>query len=584
MALSYDFRLFRTRQALLNVIGIHEDLFGAVLAFDPAMDAQAQMPGGEVPVVNIPMFIRHDIPKKNKTRGCRTVWEPLLLKSEYKALARRLGSFFRLCLDGFPHDRAFGFVSGRNIRENASMHAGHKSLVSIDIADFFPSISRTRVEHLLLQLGLEGDVSDLMSRFVTIAGTLPAGLPTSPVVSNAVALPIDIELHALAERMEVTYSRYADDLTFSGNNQLPEVADIRDRLALHGFRMAEAKTRHSKIGQSHYVTGLSVSDPRRPHVSRVKKRTLRQEMYYARKFGLDGHFRRRGINDARVIQHEVNRLDGTVKFVAHHEPRMAPGLKEAWSGTLRASGMKPSFPPRRQDRSPFGIFIDEAEFNRPDGRVLAVGMAVSQHAAQIISEGLEILEAALADPWAAGKTSEIVKKGLHFADASEDLRLQYVTRLALMPFEGYVAFLACNDPSAYEATYMRLLNALITRRLMAAESEFAFILCEKNSKVRQTSVKACIRQAFEGLVERDDRRPKNYNVEFVTKPSLVVSVPDFLLGVLGKYLQSKPARTGMPEPRERLMFERLRDKYRLILDVATWTEYSRRRPIEPWDP
>ena len=464
------------------------------------------------------------------------------------------------------------------------MHAGHKSLISVDIADFFPSIRAAAVERLLINMGVGAGVSDLLSRFVTICGTLPAGLPTSPVISNAISLPIDTELDAMANGLGASYSRYADDLTFSGNDRLPSIGDVRERLAEHGFQLAEAKSRRSKIGQSHYVTGLSVSDPHQPHVARKMKHRLRQEMYYAGKFGLDGHFRHCGINDARVIQHEVNRLDGTVKFVAHHEPRIAPALRALWSKTLRASDMKTSFPPRRQDRSPFAIFIDEAEFECPRGKVLALGMAVSQHAGQIVSEGCEVLEATLADPWAAGKTGEIAKKGLHFADASEDLRLQYVMRLALMPFEGYVAFLLCNDPKAYEETYLRLLNALIARRLMAAESEFALIRCEENSKVRRACVEACIRRAFDDLVSRGDRRPEQYYVEFVTKPDLGISVPDFLLGVLGKYLQSPPPRAGMPEPRERLMFERLRDKYRLILDVETWKEYSRRRAIEPWLP
>jgi hypothetical protein len=67
----------------------------------------------------------------------------------------------------------------------------------------------------------------------------------------------------------------------------------------------------------------------------------------------------------------------------------------------------------------------------------------------------------------------------------------------------------------------------------------------------------------------------------VSKPHLI-SAPAFLLGVLGRYLRSGPAPAGAPGPRERLMFERLRDKYRLILDLSGWTEYSRRRPIAPW--
>lgn len=121
---------------------------------------------------------------------------------------------------------------------------------------------------------------------------------------------------------------------------------------------------------------------------------------------------------------------------------------------------------------------------------------------------------------------------------------------------------------------------MIRRRLMAAESQFALIVCERNSKVSEERVRACIGRAFDKT--RDDRRPRNVFVEFLSKPHLGVSAPAFLLGVLGKYLRSNPAPEGKPEGRDRLMFERLRDKYRLIFDLSTWTEYSRRRPILPW--
>ena len=439
------------------------------------------------------------------------------------------------------------------------------------------------MRRLFDDLGMASIVSDLLARFVTIADALPLGLPTSPVISNAIALPIDVALTALAEETGCIYTRYADDLSFSGEERLPDVEQIRQVLVEYGFTMADSKTRRSKIGQAHFVTGLSVSDPAQPHVPRKRKRALRQELYYARKFGLDDHFRWRGINDTKVMQRHVNRIDGMVKFVAHHESRMAAVLKADWAAAMRKSGMKPSFAPRGMHRAPFYIFIDEAEFASPEGCRLALSMAVTQHGAQLVAEGGEILEAAASDLFAAGDHSALVKRGLHFADATEDLRLAYVTRLASMRFEGYVAYSLLVKQEGYEATYLRLLNALIARRLMAAESQFVFIYCEENDKVSRTAVTDCVQRAFEDLKARDDRRPKAFGIEFVSKPNLGISAPDFLLGVLGRYLQSKAAPAGKPEPRDRLMFERLRDKYRLILDVDTKTEYSRRRPIEPWN-
>ena len=348
------------------------------------------------------------------------------------------------------------------------------------------------------------------------------------------------------------------------------------------FRLAEQKTRRSKLGQAHYVTGLSVSDPAQPHVPREKKRKLRQELYYAAKYGLGDHFRFRGVNDARVIQQAVNRLDGTVRFVAHHEPAMAARLKSGWKAVLKADGMRPSFAPRGERRAPFFMFVDEAEFVRDGQKILALGMAVSQHGPRMVAEGPQVLQAAMDDLYAAGDAEALVKRGLHFADATEDLRIEYVKRLETMRFEGYVAFAEYNEPEEYGAIYLRLLGAMMRRRLMAAESQFAAIYCEKNNKVPANKIEALIRAEHEDLKAHNDRRPVGVVIEFVSKPHLGISAPDFLLGVLGKYLRSKPAPTGAPPPRDRLMFERLRDKYRLILDVTNWIEYSRRRPIAPW--
>ena len=580
MAFRYDFTRLETRDDLLEVLAVEAELFDGVIAFDPPVAAAASVVPTSI-VEDIPMFVRHDIPKKNKARGHRTCWEATLAKSTYKALARRLDLFFRAALPDYPHAAAFGYRAGRNIRENAMAHSGHRHLLSLDIQDFFPSISTATISSRFEAMGIAPLIADLLARFVTIGGGLPLGLPTSPTISNLIALPIDRALDCLARRVGATYTRYSDDMSFSSNDVLPQLEDVRTVLAAQGFALAEKKTRRSKRGQAHYVTGLSISDAL-PHVPKQKKRQLRQELYFAGKFGLADHFHHRGVNDQKVIQQQVNRIDGMVKFVAHHEPQMVPALTARWRDILRDNLMKPSFAPRGQHRAPFYLLVDEAEFQDGTGTVLALCIAVTQHPTQIVDETNSVLRKALSDMFADGDVEALRRKGLHFADATEDLRLAYVRRLITMPFEGYVAFCRLDDHTAYEVTYLRLLSAIIKRRLMAAESQFALLYVEQNNKVAQSAIKAVVQDAFETLKAEENRRPAALSVEFVTKPNPAISVPDFLLGVLGRYLRSKPAPDGKPEPRERLTFERLRDKYRLILDVGAWTEYSRRRPIEPW--
>jgi hypothetical protein len=583
MGFAYDFRRITTRQALIEALGIDDGVFQFVLDFVAPRPAWEKPPGHatKVEILDIPAFLRHDIPKKNPKRGHRTVWEPLLTKSVYKALARRLDNFFRFACVGYPHECAFGYRAGRNIRENASVHAGHKFLLSVDIKDFFPSISRNAVSALLQSMDVSEEVAGLLARFVTITDALPLGLPTSPVISNAIAVPIDEALSRLAAGCSAVYTRYSDDMSFSGNGELPELSAITDVLSAHGFDLADSKTRRSTRGQGHYVTGLSISDPVRPRVPKKKKRTLRQELYFANKFGLNEHFRHRGVNDSSLVQQEVNRLDGMVKFIAHHEPGMSASIKEQWRSILQASNMKPSFAPRGLHRAPFYLFVDEAEYKRDGKRILALCLVMTQHPDKIADETNQVLQRALSDLWADGDAEALRRRGLHFTDATQDLRLAYIKQLAKMPFEGYVAFCEYDSSAAYEDAYLSLLSAMVTRRLMAAESQHALFYFEQNSKVSTTKIKHRVEHALAQLKASNNRRPAAVSVQFIGKPSPVLSPPDFLLGVLGQYLSSKPAG-GQREPRERLFFERLRDKYRLILEVPSGREFSRRHPIIPW--
>ena len=581
----YDLTRLKTREHFIGFLGSTEALLAFSLDFKPPPDPAPEPEpdeNGKIIKADIPAFFRHKIPKKNKARGFRVAWEPSLLKSEYKKFARLLGKFFEYKLVGFPHPAAHGYIGGRSIKGNAQVHCGHKHLLATDIAEFFPSIDRDRLQAFFLDCGFSDEMADLLARFVTIDGRLPLGLPTSPVLSNAIFLPVDLELQALALSLGATYSRYSDDMSFSSDGPLPEVEDIGAILARHGFALAAAKTRRSVRGQAHYVTGLSISDPAAPHAPRHMKRRLRQELYYAQKHGLNDHLLRLGVNDADVAQQQLNRLDGTVKYVSFHEPGLASRIKPQWLEILQAEGGRPSYPPRNQNSAAHCICIDEAEYASPDGPVLALGLSVSQHQGEVMTAANDVLQDALSDLWAAGDPMKLEKKGLHFADATMDLRLRYADRLKAMPFEGYVVMGRLERYEDYEATYLKLLGAVIRRRLMAAESRSALFLIEKNNKIAEYKVRGLIQDTMIALKAENNRRPIAAPVQFVAKPNLSISVPDFLLGILGLYLQTPEAPSGRPEPWNHVLFERIRDKCRLILDIDMRTEYSRRRPISPW--
>ena len=578
-----DLTILKNRGQLIKFLGMPEEKFEAVLAFKPPDTEVAAIPIEGVVSIGVPLFYRHNIPKKNRRRGTRLAWEPArFLMPHYKTLGRQMNEFLTHVVPGFPHHRTFGYIGRRNIRENARDHCGHENLISVDLKDFFPSIKAARIAGFLVSAGVVPEVAELLARFMTVGGALPLGFPTSPTIANAMCLPMDIEMEALAKRYQAINSRYADDISFSSDRPLPPLDAIRDCVQTHGFEIAESKTRTSRLGQSHYVTGLSVSDPRRPHVPAPKKSRLRQELYFAKKFGLRSHLEHLGIENDQDYQRQVNRLDGTVRYTAYHEPRLRDELRATWTEILLDAGDGPSFEPKNLDTTPVYIYVDEADYVRPDGTTaLALAMSVSQHQDKIDSAAADVLDAALSDPWAAGRREVLVNEGLHFSQVTIDVQQAFVERLRSLPFDGFVA-IAPLIPVDYEGSYIDLLSFMLRRRLMAADGRSVHFVFEETDKVRQPAVRQAVEEAFVTLKLINNRRPILYTVEFAGKRALGLSVPDFLAGVLGKYLQAKPRKPGQEDLYER-MFERIRDKYRVIFDRYASEEYSRRRGIKPWN-
>lgn len=579
MPLRYDLTRIESKEALLNFLGIEEAIFDDVIAFDP-IEISAPVDSATILTLGHHWFFKHKIPKKNASRGYREVWEATQpLPNIYKALARRLDGVFRNRIPDFPHHSSFGFVRGRSTRQNATRHLASRYLLRLDIKNFFQSIDRECIESLFETSGAHKEIASLLGAFTTIEGKLPLGLPTSPVISNAICAKMDRQLELLAESCQCSYSRYADDMAFSGNAEVPAANAIEGILSEHGFFVAHDKTRYTKIGQAHYVTGLSVSDSEAPHAPRSMKHSLRQELHYCSKFGLDEHLGHQGLLDHHSRQRHINRLDGLVKYVAHHEPKMATALYEKWHGILNSSGESVSFFPKNWNDKPFVLTFDETEFHWRGRNLLALGLTVSQNQASINTASESVLRKFLSDQYADGKYDAIRRTGLHYQDATQDLILAYVSVLAGLPFNGYVVFGELSSPDRYSDTYCKLLERILKRRLMSAESQHAFLAFEENSKVSLARIKKIVEGVLAELQRANNRRPETVSVEQVSKSSPIVGPPDFLLGVIRKYLTAGPEKE-VPA-REQLMFERLRDKYRVILDADTGIEYSRRNPLVP---
>ena len=119
-------------------------------------------------------------------------------------------------------DFVFGFVPGRSAVDAATRHCGSKWVYSVDIRNFFTTTDSDTVAQSLLELGYSQKACGLIVPLCSYGENLAQGAPSSPVLSNLVMKPIDEQLRKLAEMYGVTFTRYADDIVFSGGNAFPD--------------------------------------------------------------------------------------------------------------------------------------------------------------------------------------------------------------------------------------------------------------------------------------------------------------------------------------------------------------------------
>ncbi|HAU36527.1 MAG TPA: hypothetical protein DCX07_02280 [Phycisphaerales bacterium] len=194
-----------------------------------------------------------------------------------KTLQRRI--LYRLLGRLKSHPTVQGFERGRSIVTNAVPHVGRAVVLRMDIRDFFPTTTAKRVEMYFRRTGWDAESAALLTRLCTHEGGLPQGAPTSPRLSNLVNHPMDARLEALAATAGATYTRYADDLTFSLPQDTPGttarlIGSTKAILRSYGYRLhQDKKLRIWRRHDRQMVTGLVVNE--RANLPRRLRRKLR---------------------------------------------------------------------------------------------------------------------------------------------------------------------------------------------------------------------------------------------------------------------------------------------------------------------
>jgi RNA-directed DNA polymerase len=306
-------------------------------------DAKRQHGATDIPILQ---HYRYAFaPKKNGPPRLLEIPKPMLM-----AIQRRI---LHDILDLVPaHDCAHGFVMGRSCLGAAQVHAGESVVVTLDLRNFFLSTPLSRVHGIFRSLGYPWAVARLLSGLCSSATPksvfarlpagnrddwstqktyqsphLPQGAPTSPALANLAAWHLDARLLGLARSFGANYTRYADDLAFSGDAAFaqrikPLLAAVEDIVRDEGFVLHARKTRVMRRGARQRVTGIVVND--HVNVPRIAFDALKATLHNCIKNGPAAE-NGAGLRDFRA------HLDGRVGWVENVNPARAEKLRRMFA-------------------------------------------------------------------------------------------------------------------------------------------------------------------------------------------------------------------------------------------------------------
>ncbi len=213
---------------------------------------------------------------------------------------------------------ASAYRFGSTPLKNARPHVGKPLLLKLDILHFFDSIRYSAVKDAAFPPEIyAGNIRILLAMLCYYKDALPQGAPSSPAITNILLFEFDETVGFWCRERGIAYTRYCDDMTFSGDFEPQEViCFVREELRKLGFLLNAQKTRVQRAGQRQSVTGIVVNE--KPNVSAAYRRKLRQEVYYCQRFGVAGHLRQTGQQipeDAYLM-----RLLGKVNYVLQVSP------------------------------------------------------------------------------------------------------------------------------------------------------------------------------------------------------------------------------------------------------------------------
>lgn len=238
-------------------------------------------------------------------------------------------------------DSAHGFVPQRSILTNANNHIGQDVVINIDLKDFFPSIDYKRIKGLFAKLGYSQQIASILALICSepdvdlvdidrktyyVASTerkLPQGAPTSPAITNLICYKLDHRFEGIAQKFNFSYSRYADDITFSAKGEGTKLVGqvlwaIKQVIEDEGFQVHPDKLAVMRKGSQQSVTGIVVND--KPGIDRKELHRFRALLHQIELKGTEGKSWRHGVD-------LENSMRGYANFVTMVKPEQGKRFK-----------------------------------------------------------------------------------------------------------------------------------------------------------------------------------------------------------------------------------------------------------------
>ena len=189
---------------------------------------------------------------------------------------------------------ATAYKSGAFVRKNAYPHVGKEKLLKLDILHFFDSILYSTVkEKVFPDSRYSEPIRVLLTMLCYYKDALPQGAPSSPVITNIIMRDFDETVGKWCTERGIDYTRYCDDMTFSGSFDENEVMGfVEAELKKSNFLLNRKKTAVIPSGKRQTVTGIVVNE--KLNIPSDYRRRLRQEVYFVRKYGVEEHLKRIG--------------------------------------------------------------------------------------------------------------------------------------------------------------------------------------------------------------------------------------------------------------------------------------------------